>query len=89
MRNQQKIDSDKMWSKETYSFSVKLFFFISYINFTPTTSPRCVKKDWAGGVGQSYVLSGVFSAVSRWVKPADIFHPCLQKVESISSADFP
>lgn len=53
MRNQHKIDSDQMWSEETYSFSVKFSFFFSflsssYIKFTPTTSRRRVKKDCAG-----------------------------------------
>lgn len=52
MRNQHKIDSDQMWSEETYSFPEKLIFFLflssSYIKFTPTTSRRRVKKDCAG-----------------------------------------
>lgn len=52
MRKQHEIDSDQMWSEETYSFSVKFSFFSflssSYIKFTPTTSWRRVKKDCAG-----------------------------------------
>lgn len=63
-----KIDSDQIWLEETHFFCKVLLSPPStpYIKFTPTTSPRCVKNDSEGGVGQHRDMSFLeFSELSH------------------------